>query len=106
MHIPELETLRAAELETEYADNISVIKHYIARNKEVVAELVKIYHGVEVGSLVTHKSNIYKVEHVALPEWRPDFDKEHKPWVIGHLKRPDGEWSERTFCLYKEWVVK
>jgi len=98
-------TLETDNLEKELEENRLEIQGLEARNAEITKQLIKAFHGIEVGDIVLHKGNEYQVKRIEILRPWSVYEQTHKPWVYGYAKKKDNTWGcLRARCLYTEWV--
>jgi len=90
------------KLENEYVDNVKSIANLEKRNKELIRDLVKLFHDVAVGDVVKYKDNDYIVQRINLSSWG-SYDRTTKPWLYACPKKKNGEWSGAERSLYRDW---
>lgn len=100
-----MELTDADVLENEYLDNVKTIKSLQERNINIIISLVKLYYGISVGDVVTHKGNKYLVSRIDTDDWI-SCNRTHKPWIWVHAIPERGICNFHEFCLYSEWERK
>ena len=85
-------------LESTIAIEEEVLRGHLEALKQLRLCSIAVRYGVEIGSSVKHRGKVYKVTDIR--PWSSG-----KPWLRGHPKNKNGEWSKRENHLSVNWEV-
>jgi hypothetical protein len=90
--------------------HISILEEKLKHAREIVDETERALkrahgqkHGLTEGCTVRHtkEGGVYKFAEL----FYYSTYLNGKPWIKGHIKKKDGEWSKNTKTLYSDWEL-
>jgi hypothetical protein len=78
------------------ANELSELRKEIAEEK---LRIVKETYGIDVGSVVTHKGQEYRIAEIQPGQYG-------KPWLYGNPRKKDGTFGTAVRNLFSDWEVK
>ena len=95
-------TLETDTLEQELEENRLEIQGLNARNADITKQLIKAFHGIEVGDIITYIGMNFIIQQIEPSHeiWRAQ-DQFRKPTIYGYMNRGD---RGTDHCKTNKWV--